>query len=186
MKSNRGRSPERVSKTHARGAAETKKAHRKEAACKRHSAIVAAIRGALQTTRGGATGIQRSSQDTPAESRETQCRNLLWSRYQGEILTETENQARNLLWNREKNDKDAFEQCENGSKGSEEVEKTRGLRIISANIHSLRPRAEIVAAWQTDVAVIQETKLAPHAIAETATVVRDSSYRMAHGLPCQP
>ena len=102
---------------------------------------------------------------------------------QGETLAKTEDQARNLLWNREKNHKDTFEQCENGSKGSEEVEKSRGLRIISANIHSLRPRVEIVVAWQADVAVIQETKLAPHAIAETATVLRDSSYRMTHGLP---
>ena len=34
--------------------------------------------------------------------------------------------------------------------------------------------------------VLQETKLAPHAIAETSTCLRGKQYKMTHGLPCQP
>ena len=67
-----------------------------------------------------------------------------------------------------------------------EEKANKNLRIISANIHSLRPRAETVAAWQADVAALQETKLAPHAIAETSASLKGKLYRMTHGFPCQP
>ena len=40
--------------------------------------------------------------------------------------------------------------------------------VISANIHSMRPRAEVIATWDADIIPLQETKLAPHAIAQTA------------------
>ena len=35
------------------------------------------------------------------------------------------------------------------------------IRIISGNIHSLRPRAEVIASWEADIIALQETKLAP-------------------------
>ena len=65
-------------------------------------------------------------------------------------------------------------------------EKRKPISVISANVHSLRPRAEIVAAWKADIVALQETKLAPHAIAETLTLLKERCYKMAHGAPCQP
>ena len=53
-------------------------------------------------------------------------------------------------------------------------------------MHSLRPRAEIVAAWKADVVAVQETKLEPHAIAEASSILKGRCYKMAHGAPCQP
>ena len=60
------------------------------------------------------------------------------------------------------------------------------LTIISANIHSLRPRANVIPTWEADVIALQETKLAPHAIAETSAVLNRNGYSMVHGHPCQP
>ena len=40
--------------------------------------------------------------------------------------------------------------------------------------------------WEADVIALQETKLAPHAIAETATTLKEGGYHMAHGRPCLP
>ena len=70
--------------------------------------------------------------------------------------------------------------------GTDDKAKHNTLSVILANIHSLRANARIVAALQADVAVIQETMLAPRAIAETSTVLRERSHKMTHGLPCQP
>ena len=50
------------------------------------------------------------------------------------------------------------------------------LKIISANIHSLRPRANVIPTWEADVIALQETKLAPHAIAETSAVLNRNGY----------
>ena len=33
---------------------------------------------------------------------------------------------------------------------------------------------------------MQETKLAPHAIAEAATILRENRWKIAHGKPCRP
>ena len=47
---------------------------------------------------------------------------------------------------------------------SEAEEKRKNIRLISANVHAMRPRAEILKSWDADIIVAQETKLAPHAI----------------------
>ena len=64
-------------------------------------------------------------------------------------------------------------------------EKRKPISVISANVHSLRPRAETVAAWKADIVAVQETNLAPHAIPETSTILKGRCYRLAHGAPCQ-
>ena len=40
--------------------------------------------------------------------------------------------------------------------------------------------------WGADVVVMQETKLAFHAIAEASTILRDSRWKLVHGKPCRP
>ena len=40
--------------------------------------------------------------------------------------------------------------------------------------------------WGADVIALQETKLAPHAIAETATILRENRWKLSHGKPCRP
>ena len=93
-----------------------------------------AVLGVLQTTIGKGTGIQPESQGVMAENHETQCRNLLWNR------------ERSLCEATDTNEDATMKKGE-----SEETDKREpkdgNLRIISANIHSLRPRAEIVVAW---------------------------------------
>ena len=65
-------------------------------------------------------------------------------------------------------------------------EDGEGISIISANIHSLRPRADIVAGWDADIILVQETKLAPHAIAQTAASLKSHHWQILHGKPCAP
>ena len=95
----------------------------------------------------------------------------------------------NLLWDREDSVRlPRAVQDEAGPKqqGAAEEGKQDPLCVVSANVNSLRPRAEIVAAWKADIVAVQETKLAPHAIAETSTLLKGRCYKMAHGAPCQP
>ena len=61
----------------------------------------------------------------------------------------------------------------------------RLLSIITANVHALRPRAEIVKTWQTDILIVQETKLAPHAIGEVCRIVKDHGWTLTHGKPSE-
>ena len=61
-------------------------------------------------------------------------------------------------------------------------DKKGKLTIISANIHSLRPRANVIPTWEADVVALQETKL----IAETSAVLRQNGFAVVHGRPCQP
>ena len=72
----------------------------------------------------------------------------------------------------------------NATESSED--KKGKLTNISANIHSLRPRANVIPTWEADVVALHETKLAPHAIAEASAVLRQNGYAMVHGLLCQP
>ena len=71
-------------------------------------------------------------------------------------------------------------------KYSEEQERAEErIRVISGNIHSMRPRAEVIATWEADIIALQETKLAPHAISQTAAVVSSEGWQLKHGKPCQ-
>ena len=58
------------------------------------------------------------------------------------------------------------------------------ITIISANVHSMRPRAEIIATWDADIILVQEAKLAPHAISQTAGTLKDYNWKLKHGKPC--
>ena len=81
----------------------------------------------------------------------------------------------NLLWDREENvrlTRSAQDEVSGEQKSASEKGKQEPLCVISANVHSRRPRAEIVAAWKADIVAVQETKLAPHAIAETSTPIK--------------
>ena len=59
------------------------------------------------------------------------------------------------------------------------------ITVILANVHSLRPRAEVVASWEADITVLQETKLAPHAIGQSAAAMKPQGWSIKHGKPCQ-
>ena len=58
------------------------------------------------------------------------------------------------------------------------------LSIISGNIHSLRPRVDVIAEWDADIILLQETKLAPHAISQIAAILKDKQWKILHGKPC--
>ncbi len=60
------------------------------------------------------------------------------------------------------------------------------IGIISANVHALAPRAEVLAQWDADIVVVQETKLAAHAIRDVRTVLKGSGWDFFHGKPCSP
>ena len=57
---------------------------------------------------------------------------------------------------------------------------------MSANIHSLRPRAGNVAGWEADIAMAQETKLVPHEISQTAAILGEAGWKMKDGRACKP
>ena len=57
------------------------------------------------------------------------------------------------------------------SEHSQEQSGRNLISIISANVHSLRPRAE-VASRESDFTILQETELAPHAIGQTAAAFK--------------
>ncbi len=59
----------------------------------------------------------------------------------------------------------------------------RHLSVISANVHALSPRIEEVAAWDADIVLLQETKLAAHAIKDASEVAREHGWRLVHGRP---
>ena len=58
------------------------------------------------------------------------------------------------------------------------------LPRITANVHALRPNAEIIRSWETDVLLLHETKLAPHAIGEVRSIVKQTGWHLIHGKPC--
>ncbi len=59
------------------------------------------------------------------------------------------------------------------------------INIISANIHALNPRIEEVAMWEADILLLQETKLAAHAIKDATGVAKDNGWAFIHGKPCK-
>ena len=60
------------------------------------------------------------------------------------------------------------------------------LSIISGNIHFLRPRVDVIAEWDADIILLQETKLAPHATSQAAAILKDKQWKIPHGKPCAP
>ncbi len=58
--------------------------------------------------------------------------------------------------------------------------------IITGTIHADAPRMEKIALWKCDLAFLQETKLAPHAIQNARQEVEPHGWTLVHGKPCQP
>ena len=77
-------------------------------------------------------------------------------------------------------------QIEQAKEDRNDEKKANTLVIISANVHSLRPRSELITMWGADVVAMQETKLAPHAIAEAATILRETDGRLPTGNLADP
>jgi exonuclease III len=111
----------------------------------------------------------------------------------------------NLLWNRSRrnlcaqnaqtepdddamvDDRNAGERSEAlRERGSPREQQSNSMRLITANIHALQPRAEEVALWDADVIAVQETKLAAHAIRDMTDLMKDNHWRFVHGKPCAP
>ena len=72
------------------------------------------------------------------------------------------------------------------TEADKQQQPSQTITIISANVHSMRPRAEIIATWDADIILVQETKLAPHAISQTAATLKDYNWKLKHGKPCSP
>ncbi len=67
------------------------------------------------------------------------------------------------------------------------ADRERGTTvIISGNIHALGPRVGEISNWEADVLLLQETKLAAHAIKDASAVARDAGWTLIHGRPCSP
>ncbi len=60
------------------------------------------------------------------------------------------------------------------------------FEVLTANVHSLGPRTEVVAQWDSDIVLMQETKLAPHAIRDATTIMKNHGWTFLHGRPCRP
>ena len=94
------------------------------------------------------------------------------------------NMARTLRWKPPKSEKGGEEKDEMPRGTHKPLSERKILSIISANIHALRPRAEVIKGWDSDILLLQETKLAPHAIGEVASIVSENGWNLIHGKPC--
>ena len=65
------------------------------------------------------------------------------------------------------------------------MDEGKSIKVVSANVHAMRPRAEIIKSWDADIIAVQETKLAPHAIGEVSKIIKDDDWIISHGKPCQ-
>ncbi len=111
----------------------------------------------------------------------------------------------NLLWNRTRRILYAHNtQEESNNDDMEDTHSTHGcpetlrehgglrerqsnvMRLITANIHAMQPRAEEVALRDADVVAVQETKLAAHAIRDMTDLMKNNRWRFVHGKPCAP
>ncbi len=73
------------------------------------------------------------------------------------------------------------------SETGESSDRKRGTTvIISGNIHALGPRIGEISEWEADVLLLQETKLAAHAIKDASAVAREAGWSLIHGRPCSP
>ena len=59
------------------------------------------------------------------------------------------------------------------------------LKMITANVFALRPKAKVVAAWDADVILLQETKLAASVIADVREDFEEQGKSFHHGKPCK-
>ncbi len=104
--------------------------------------------------------------------------------------------AWNLLWDKERSQaiKDQLGPSFQGDGGRLDGDGqsptgviTRDLfHIVSANVQALAPKVEEVALWDADLILLQETKLAPHAVKDAPGVARGHGWTLVHGLPCKP
>ncbi len=69
--------------------------------------------------------------------------------------------------------------------GGDEKRGGTTTTIISGNVHALGPRIGEVAQWEADILMLQETKLAPHAIKDATEVSRAAGWKFLHGRPCK-
>ena len=91
----------------------------------------------------------------------------------------------NLLGTQKFEETEDIEATQRKAFGAEKKMKRQVINLISANIHPLRPRADIIAEWEADIMLLQEQKLAPHAIVEVASTLKQYGWTVKHGKPCQ-
>ncbi len=60
------------------------------------------------------------------------------------------------------------------------------ITIITANVGALKPKAAVVADWQADILLLQETKLTAAALAEVRAIFKRRGKAIHHGTPCKP
>ncbi len=110
---------------------------------------------------------------------------------------EVHRQCYNLLWSprrRRTHDRPGHDLGDDQPRAEDEddfgepscADERRRFTIITGNIHAAAPRMEKIALWGCDLAFLQETKLAPHAIESARQVVSPHGWTLVHGKPCQP
>jgi exonuclease III len=70
--------------------------------------------------------------------------------------------------------------------GSDGVDSAKTeVAIITANVMSVRNKAETIASWDSDLTLLQETKLTSVAVNEVRPKFRAHHKRLIHGKPCR-
>ncbi len=59
------------------------------------------------------------------------------------------------------------------------------LTITTVNIAAARPKIELIAKWDSDVILLQETKMSSTAIAEGRDKLNSKGWTLKHGTPCK-
>ncbi len=110
---------------------------------------------------------------------------MLWSneRRQDEVANEVKTMGRTWVGDDRGLDPNSDDQCD--VDGAVEPED-RLFGVLTANVHALGPRTEVVAQWDSDIVLMQETKLAPHAIRDATTIMKNHGWTFLHGRPCRP
>ena len=60
------------------------------------------------------------------------------------------------------------------------------IKLITTNVASLNPKVAVVAKWDADVTMMQETKATASALADLYQNFRDNNKQLVHGIPCKP
>jgi hypothetical protein len=59
------------------------------------------------------------------------------------------------------------------------------ITVLTANVNSLRPKASVVAGWQADVVLLQETKVSAATVGSVRTTLAEGGKKLHHGLLCK-
>ncbi len=69
--------------------------------------------------------------------------------------------------------------------GTSATTARKHLTLITANVAALRPKVEVIAHWNADVLLLQETKVSPATVGTIRSIFRKQGKELHHGLLCK-